>query len=303
MKVFAVMLMGAKAEPFLPACLESLYGAVDQVALNDNSGLDQHVNLSVVKQSRLFKEGKIQLIPSPFLGFGPCRDLCIRKIRESATTEDWIIFVDCDEVHIPQLSLITRNILPSLPKHIGIVDGYFYQFFQFPRFITSLDHRHNLMFRFNPAVSWEGQVHERVVNLVGDRLVLPYRYFHYGFLKSHRDITAKWSLYGSLGDPVSGSQTKNPEQEICKNAKDAVGFFGTHPEAAVALLKIAEDENSEDYLLFAQAVGKQRCVSIRSHLIYWKLAVKMKWLQWKCLRQARNDGPGFALLAESVKRL
>ena len=303
MKVFAVMLMGAKTEPFLTACLESLHGAVDHIVINDNSELAEHANLSAVQQSRLFLEGKIDLIPSAFLGFGPCRDLCVQKIRQFATTEDWIIFVDCDEVHSPKLAHITRSILPYLPAKIGIVDGYYYQFFQFPRFITSLDHRHNLMFRFNPTVSWKGQVHEKVVNLAGERMVLPYRYFHYGFLKSHRDITAKWVLYGSLGDPVSGSQTADPLKVICSNAKDAVEFFGTHPALADPFLKKAEEENIEDYQLFTDAVHKQQFVALRSYLVYWKLELKMKWLRWKSLHQARNAGAIPAVLVEALKTL
>lgn len=279
------MLMGGKPEPFLAACLDSLYGAVDRIVLNDNSGLQQHANLSVVQQSRLYQAGKIEILPSSFIGFGPCRELCLVRIRELAVAGDWIIFVDCDEVHPPQLPTITRSILPYLPAKVGIVDGYFYQFFQFPRFITSLDHRHNLMFRFNPAISWQGQVHEQVVNLTGERLVLPYRYFHYGFLKSHRAISDKWALYGSLGDPVSGAQTAEPLKVICDNARSAVEFFGQHPAVAEAAIKLAETENAADYQLFQAAVQQQALFAVRSRLIFAKLALKMVWLRWKCRRQ------------------
>jgi len=306
LKVFAVMLMGGREEPFLAACLESLYGAVDRIALNDNSGLEQHPNLSVVQQSRLFQNGQIDIIPSAFAGFGPCRELCLQKIRETAKAEDWIIFVDCDEVHTPQISAITRSILPYLPTKIGIVDGYFYQFFQFPRYITSLDHRHNLMFRFNPSISWEGQVHEHVVNLTGERFVLPYRYFHYGFLKSHDDISAKWALYGSLGDPVSGAQTADPIKVICGEARLAVEFFGRHPAVAEPYLKMAEAENADDYRVFQEAVQKHGFVALRSRLIYWKLKFKMKWLHRKCMSQvsgAEGLPPNFNELLRSLYRI
>jgi len=289
LKIFAVMLMGKQTEPFLAACLESLWGAVDRIALNDNSGLSQHENLAVVHESRLYKNGQIDIIPSAFIGFGPCRDLCVQKIREFASTEDWIIFVDCDEVHTPQLATITRSILPCLPAKVGIVDGYFYQFYQFPRYITSLDHRHNLMFRYTPHVSWQGTVHEQVVNLTGIRFVLPYRYFHYGYLKSHRDIADKWALYGSLGDLASGSQTAEPLKAICDNARSAVEFCGQHPAVAEPYLKAAETENASDYQLFRDSVRQQGFVALRSRLIYWKLELKMRWLYWKCRIQLTGD--------------
>lgn len=279
------MLMGAKEEPFLAACLESLSDSVDMIFLNDNSGLIRHANLSVVQQSRLYQQEKIKIIPSAFIGFGPCRALCIEKIREIATPEDWIIFVDCDEVHLPQLATITRTILPSLPNTIGIVDGYFYQFFQFPRYITSLDHRHNMMFRFSPTVNWEGQVHEHVINLTGERLVLPYCYFHYGFLKSHNDIFDKWKLYGSLGDPVSDAQTADPIKVICSNAKHAVEFWGQHPDIAIPRLKALETENFCDFRIFQETVRQHKFIRLRSHLMHLKLVLKMNWLCRKCLRQ------------------
>jgi len=285
LKIFAVMLMGAKEEPFLAACLESLHDAVDRIALNDNSGQEQHANLSVVHQSRLYQEGRIDLIPSSFIGFGPCRELCLKKIREYAGLEDWIIFVDCDEVHRPELSTITRSILPYLPAKIGIVDGYYYQFFQFPGYITSLDHRHNLMFRFHPDIHWEGNVHEHVLNLTGIRLVLPYRYFHYGFLKSHRDILDKWTLYGSLGDQVSGSQTADPKIELSNNAKAAVGFLGNHPAVAEPHLQRISAENAAEYRWFQDEVNRQSFVGLRTRLIYWKLELKMRWLSLNCLRK------------------
>lgn len=289
LKVYAVMLMGGRTEPFLAACLESLYGAVDKIALNDNSGLSQHENLAMVQESRLFKAGQIDIIPSDFIGFGPCRELCLKKIRETASAEDWVIFVDCDEVHTPRLTSITRSILPCLPAKIGIVDGYFYQFFQFPRYITSLDHRHNLMFRYNPAITWQGNVHEHVVNLTGERCVLPYRYFHYGFMKSHRDISAKWALYGSLGDDRSGAQTADPVKVICDEARQAVEFLGQHPAVVQPFLKQALQENAEDYQVFQQSVNQQKFFSLRSRLIHWKLALKMRWLQQRCLRQTAGS--------------
>lgn len=303
MQLYAVMLMGAKPEPFLAACLDSLYGAVDRIALNDNSNLDQHENLSVVQQSRLYKEGKIDLIPSRFIGFGPCRELCLQRIRELAVAEDWIIFVDCDEVHPPQLLTVTRQILPVLPTKIGIVDGYFYQFYQFPRYITALDHRHNLMFRFHPDIHWEGQVHEHVLNLRGERLVLPYRYFHYGYLKSHREISDKFALYGSLGDPVADAQTADPLKAIFENSRQAVEFLGCHPAVATVGLKQAEIENADDYRLFQAAVTKHGFATLRAHIFYWRLKFKMHWLYRRCLQRLSGTAslpPDFASWVRSL---
>ena len=124
MSVTAVMLMGAKREPFLAACLASIRDAVDHLIVNDNSGLAEHANLSVMKESELYRSSRVTIVPSAFLGFGPCRDLCLAEMRKTNEPGRWIIFVDCDEVHIPTISRVTQRLLPNLPERIGIVDGY-----------------------------------------------------------------------------------------------------------------------------------------------------------------------------------
>lgn len=145
--ICAIMLMGGKEEPFLEHCLASLAGAVDFVVINDNSNLPDHANLTIVKQSTLFKEQKIHLVASTFLGFGPCRELCMNYLRQANIRPDWIIFVDCDEVHHSGLVPLTRRLLPALPLDVGIVDGYFWQYYQHHDYVVSLDHRHNMIFR------------------------------------------------------------------------------------------------------------------------------------------------------------
>ena len=122
MSVTAVMLMGAKREPFLGACLASIRDAVNHLIVNDNSGLAEHPNLSVLKESELYRAGRVTIVPSAFLGFGPCRDLCLAEMRKTDDPGRWVIFVDCDEVHIPAISRVTQRLLPQLPERVGIVD-------------------------------------------------------------------------------------------------------------------------------------------------------------------------------------
>ena len=285
MSVTAVMLMGAKREPFLGACLASIRDAVDQLIVNDNSGLAEHANLSVMKESELYRSGRVTIVPSAFLGFGPCRDLCLAEMRKTDEPGRWIIFVDCDEVHIPTISRVTQRLLPNLPERIGIVDGYFQQIFQSPDCMQTLDHRHNLMFRFRPDIRWVGQVHEKLDGLAGQRLVIPYRYFHYGYLETPKVVAEKWRFYGSLGDRQSGRQSEIPEEYMQKELGRLHAFYGRHPEFALPAIREYEEKNPEWLAEVAAFTKRMPFYGLKSRAFQLKIEAKMQWLLFRAKRQ------------------
>lgn len=285
MSITAVMLMGAKQEPFLGACLASIRDAVDQLIVNDNSGLAEHPNLAVMRGSDLFRAGRVTIVPSAFLGFGPCRDLCLAEMRKTNETGRWVIFVDCDEVHTPSLRRITQRLLPRLPERIGIVDGYFYQIFQSPGLMQSLDHRHNLMFRFHPTIRWTGQVHEKLEGLTGRRLVVPYRYYHYGYLTPPSLIADKWRLYGSLGDPQSGRQSESPSEYMRRDLERLTTFYGQHPTVATRPIRDYERDNGEWLSQIAELNDRQVLFAVKSRLRFLQIEAKMRYLLFRATRQ------------------
>lgn len=201
MTVIALLLMGARSEPYLPAVLESIDEAVDLLVVNDNSQDRASVNRRVLEASELFRQGRVDVVEAPFAGFAGARNLCLDHIRAHHSRPDtWILVVDCDEVHGPDLVRLTRRLLPLLPRHVGILDGYFVQLMQVLDYFISLDRRHNLAFRLTPRVRWENDVHERLVGLEGSRLCLPYTYHHYGYVMANSQILEKWQQYQTLGD-------------------------------------------------------------------------------------------------------
>ena len=288
MSITAVMLMGAKREPFLGACLASIRDAVDHLIVNDNSGLAEHPNLSVMQASDLYRAGRVTIVPSAFLGFGPCRDLCLDEMRKTAEPGRWVIFVDCDEVHAPAIRRVTKGLLPRLPERIGIVDGYFYQIFQSPGLMKSLDHRHNLMFRFHPDIHWTGQVHEKLAGLTGKRLVVPYRYFHYGYLEPPAVIADKWRFYGSLGDPRSGRQSEASDEFMQQELKGLLAFYGDHPAPALGPIHDYERDNGDYLKQIAGLTGRQSLLPVKSRLRSLQIAAKMHYLLFQATRQLQD---------------
>lgn len=297
MTVTAVMLMGARREPFLAACLASLEGAVDHLIVNDNSGLSEHPNRTVLHESALYRQGRVSVVPSAFLGFGPCRALCLDELRKTREPGRWVIFVDCDEVHVPALRRVTRELLPALPPEIGIVDGYNYSIFQHPRLFYSFDHRHNLMFRFRPQLRWTGQVHEKLEGLAGRRLVIPYRYFHYGYLADSVKIAAKWKFYGELGDAQCGVQSLRPDETLRRFLGRVTAFRGRHPEPARPVLAAYAEANAA---LLDQLDGLARSrplFGLRSQLRELRLSAKLHWLHLAARRRLGGCPAARAALA------
>lgn len=230
----AVMIMGKRTEPFLRACLSSLSGSVDLLVVNDNGGNPE--NRRMLDDSELSAQGRVVVLSSEFRGFSYCRNLCLDYLRERIPESAWVLYVDCDEVHPPSLRALSRQILQELPESIGVVDGYFLHFFQSPKYFLSMDRRHNMLFRLYADTRWEGSVHERLIGTRGERLALPYRYFHYGCVTDPVCIADKWRLYGSLGDSVSNRQSENPDV-IASGAVDRVLHFGgSHPDVALPML-------------------------------------------------------------------
>lgn len=203
--VIALLIVGARHEPWLPATLESLAEAVDRLVVNDNSGDRGCKNRRALEASRLCQGGRLDIVEAPFVGFADARNRCLARIREivpPTQAPPWILKVDADEVHDERLCLVTRTLLPHVRPGIGVVDGYFLQFMQSMQYYTGLDRRHDLFFRLTPDMRWERDVHEQLHGVRGRRVCLPYVYFHYGYASDARAIVEKWRQYRDLGDPT-----------------------------------------------------------------------------------------------------
>ena len=259
--IAAVMIIGRKREPFLSANLESISRAVDLLVLNDNSEDAVNPNLKMLEESTLFKEGKVRVIPSRFEGFGYCRTLCLDYLIKKVKPSPWILYLDADEVHPPGLTVVTRKILPSLPGSVGIVDGFKYEFFRSRKYYLFMDRRHNLFFRLNPDVRWEGKVHEKPVNLIGRRVAIPYRYFHYGYLINPRDIIRKWELYANLAEQTDLSGNEDYESLFRKDARRVLQYRGLHPAVAMSCIEELESENRDSIEQFEDMVRQHKSVN------------------------------------------
>lgn len=291
----ALVIMSGREEPFLPACLESVADAVDLVALNDNAPGEENPNMVAVRQSRLFREGKVRVSRSPFTGFGPARNACLCLLDDLRSSRPWVLMLDCDEVHTGSFSEITRRIIPRLPASIGGVDVYSRQFMRTFDYFSAVERRHNFLFRLGPETRWEGKVHEKLLGVPGERLCLPYSFYHYGNALAPESVLEKWKLYAACGDPTFGAERLgklNPSSFLDGESLRVLPFRGRHPVCAEEIIRELRERRREDFARFdAQAAqaGKNAWRRLRNALRIMDIWYRIEGRRVQMAARFRND--------------
>jgi hypothetical protein len=259
--IIAVVIMSGREEPFLSACLESVAGSVDLVAINDNASGDANPNMGAVRDSLLFKEGKIRVSKTPFEGFGKARNACLELIEDLRPDHPWILMLDCDEVHTEGLASITRKILPRLPESIGGVDVYTRQFIRTFDYYSAVERRHNFLFRLYPETRWEGSVHEKLLGVRGEKICLPYGFYHYGNALAPESVLDKWKLYARCGDPFFGMERlegMDASTFMDDESMKVLDFKGRHPLPVGETLLYLREARRKDFVCFDAQVAQAR---------------------------------------------
>ncbi len=256
--IAAHVILGAREEPFLSAMLSSIAGAADVAIVNDNSP-DPSPHVQTLAASRFGREGRLIVDRTPFSGFAAARNVCLR-IHEERGSGAWVAFIDADEVHGEAVQRIARH-LNAVPGRFDFVDGYTWHFFGSFDYYTSIERR-MMFFRFRPGLRWQGAVHERLLGLPGDRIVLPYVYAHYGHTLEPRRHAEKGRQYSSLGAP--GNVLREDELEDFDVSKyfrpvypRLLRFRGEHPPAASEVLGFLAPRLRSGHALTSASVNAQ----------------------------------------------
>ncbi len=246
------MIVGKRPEVYLASCLESISDAVDELVLNDNSGEERSENREIVESSKLFREKRATVIPGTFQGFSYCRNLPIEHIRQQAVEDSWILRLDADEVHTPDLAFFTRNVLPHVPDTIGGFDAYYYKFMISLDFITFIERRHQWLVRMTPELHWEGDVHEKLLGVREAQVALPYVYCDYSYVLGDTALE-KWKMYHTLGDPTYRREELDRmdyKTFLNHEVHRCFRFKGSHPPCVDATLEKLRADKLEDFTRF-----------------------------------------------------
>jgi hypothetical protein len=242
--IACALCIGSSPEPYLEATLASIASVVDLLVVNDNAGDVVNPNIPALTSSEIARTGRLRMIQTTFVDFATMRNDAFAALAAHATP-DWILWLDADEVHSDQIEWLVRSLLPKLGSDYGSVDGYTDHFLGSFSWISDVARRF-CAYRFDPALRWKNAVHEKIENLRGKALVLPYRYAHYGNVLPPALYAVKDVRYFALGNVVD-YQPVPPERANLQNiyarrGKRARRFRGEHPRAARPLIERYERE-------------------------------------------------------------
>ncbi len=263
--IACALCVGGARELYLAPALAAISGAVDSLVVNDNSGLAHSENVAILERSAFAARGALRVARHPFRDFADMRDRTFAELASLARRPDWVLFLDADEVHGEQIRYIAREILPQLDVRYGSVDAYTYHFFGTFRWITDVARRF-VFYRYAPELRWENAVHEKIVGLRGDPLVLPYAYHHYGNVAPPAMLARKHGRYFELGNPVArppAEDAATAEIYLAK-ARDVRPYRAAHPRVARAAIAALEAEFASDFAPIDAGFRARRTTTMRA---------------------------------------
>jgi hypothetical protein len=296
------MIVGKRKEIYLESCINSISDAVDELIINDNSGIDQSENRSIIEKTRAFAENRVTILPGTFKGFAFCRNIPLSHIKEKGTEdESWILRVDADEVHTPDLAFFTRNVLPHVPPDIGGLDAYYYKFMNSLDIVVLVERRHQWLVRANPDLHWEGDVHERFVGVKGRQMALPYVYFDYSYVLGDV-MLEKTKFYETLGDRAYSQEeleALDPSAYLNHEARRAFFFRGEQTPYAQEIAQELRETRKEEFERFGRLCGdylRSPLNSLKSKLRIANLKLRILWRMAQCASAFRSKGMIFPML-------
>jgi hypothetical protein len=308
LKVYASMIVGKRKEIYLESCINSITDAVDEIIINDNSGMERSENREIIEGTRLFAENRVVIIPSTFKGFGYCRNIPLSYIKENNKGEEcWILRLDADEVHTPDLSHFTRSVLPHVPSTIGGLDAYYYKFMSSLDIVVFVERRHQWLVRCAPELKWEGDVHERFVGVTGKQMAIPYVYFDYSYVLGDV-MLEKTKFYETLGDRAYSREeleALDPASYLNHEARRAFLFRGEQTPFARQIAEELRTIKKEDFERFNRLCLdylKNPCNWLKSKLRAANLKLRILWRMAQCAFAFNNKAAVTGMLLKIARQ-
>lgn len=232
-EIWVQMLVGQNPEPFLEAALRSVAWADGFAVVNtdpegSNGASNEAVVRRVVPREKLRVE-RLRMSRQRF-DFARARNLSLSLIPDDA----YVLIVDADDVHWPEFEDIARN---HITRGHDIVTVHFYHLAVYKDLLHSERHREILLLK-TPEVRFERGVHELLRHPRKSPVLSPtYRYAHYGYIRSARDVARRWEFYRSLGAEIHDYDTTQPDKALDDWPRICTPFWRDHPPAIREVLE------------------------------------------------------------------
>jgi tetratricopeptide (TPR) repeat protein len=203
----SLVMIAKNEERFLPACLESVRGVVDEIVLVDTGSTDRTVEIARQHGAKVLHRAWDE-------DFSAARNHGLEH-----ATGDWALWLDADE-RLPQgEGEKLRRLVESAPPEIGGYSVTIRNYLSLKEGAEVIWHRACRLFRVHPRIRFTGRIHEQILRSVHDA----------GFGRGPSDLVL--DHYGYASDVVE-ERNKNQrfismlEREVRENLDPS--FLGFH---------------------------------------------------------------------------
>jgi len=166
-------------EEFLPQCLESIKGLIDELIVVDTGSTDKTVEIAQSFGAKVYHH--------PWENdFSKHRNQSI-----SYATGDWIFIIDADEELVTEDIQIIRKTIRCAADDVTQILVRVLDFNRELKLVTNETHSIRL-FRNNTGIHYEGIVHNALIIPWGNYIITPARIFHYGYHLSKQKMKEKF---------------------------------------------------------------------------------------------------------------
>lgn len=230
-KVSAHIIFGSNPEPFLEAALRAVEWVDYYCAINtDPESSIAAQNEATFRRVVPREKQRLERIWMKEMDFARARNECLKL----ATTGDYVLLVDADDVHYPEFEGLAREFIE---RGHDMITTHFWHLIGYKDLWGQEPHR-EILFTKTDETGFLKNVHEGLSHprqspgLVGD-----YHYVHYGYIKPPREIFRRWVLYSKLeGDPEHYAG-RDPDEALAGWFESTQPFWREHPPAVQEVLK------------------------------------------------------------------
>jgi GT2 family glycosyltransferase len=225
-------LVGQNPEPFLEAALRSVDWVDGYAVVNTDpegrGATNEAIIRRVVDRERL-RVDRLWMSSRGF-DFAKARNAALAMIPEDA----YVLIVDADEVYYSEFEAEARRLIAH--GHDSITSHYFHLAVR--KDLLHSERDREILFRNGPGVRFESGVHERLVHPRAKPVVARgYHGAHYGYIKTPREVAARWEFYRSLGSEVHDYDASQPDRALDDWPRVCRPFWREHPPAVREVLE------------------------------------------------------------------
>ncbi len=205
-KVAVQLLVGQNEEPFLAYAIRSVpwvdYFTVCNTSPDTPIGKANEAIVRVEIPEEKLRYTNLHPSQGGQFSFAEARNKCL----ELTDADDYVLIVDADDVHYPELEELVRSSAGTYDS----ITMYFYHLMVYKNLYQYVQPR-EIVYTNYQGTHWEKGVHEQLVNEKHSPTTSLYHYLHYGYVKPQREVFDRWKFYSDLEHDYDHYKGQDPD--------------------------------------------------------------------------------------------